>query len=238
MFYIDIETVSAKESFDLLDDRWKALWRIYHDSREFEEPVEESYRIKAAFSAEFGKVACVGVGMVVPNTTGIGSAKIFRATAFASQSEPQVLQWLLGILARAKANVPLCGHNSTSFDFPFVCRRMVANRIALPVQLSCAMMGDKKPWEIPWKDTMKMWACGDFKGNARLDLIAATLGLQSPKSEMDGSKVHEAYYKAKNYAGIQRYCLGDVITTAKIYHLLTGSEFPGEVMEVDPDPPS
>lgn len=238
MFYVDIETASARESFDHLDDRWKDLWTKYHESRELEETPEKSYRKNAAFSAEFGRVVCVGVGMVVPNTTGIGSAKIFRATAFSSQSEQDVLRWFLGIMARAKGGIPICGHNAMAFDFPFLCRRMVANRVQLPQQLSVAILGEKKPWEIPWRDTMKMWACGDFRGNARLDLIAAVLGLPSPKGEMDGSKVHDAFYKARDFIGIQRYCVGDVITTAKIYHLLTGTEFPGEVMEVDPDPPS
>ncbi len=235
MLFVDIETVAMKESFELLDDQWKALWTRYHDAR-FEGEPATTFKENAAFTAEFGRAACVGVGMVVPNSTGIGSAKIFRATAFASVNESAVLQWFASIMSRSKAAVPICGHNATSFDFPFLCRRMSALRMALPSQLAVAMGGEKKPWEIPWRDTMKMWACGDFKANTRLELVASVLGIPNPKAGMDGSKIHHKFFVEKDLVRIQRYCVGDVVTTAKVYHMLTGTEFPGEVMEVDSEP--
>src|SRR5690606_41420287 len=38
----------------------------------------------------------------------------------------------------------LCAHNGKEFDFPYICRRMLINGIALPALLNLA---GRKPWE-------------------------------------------------------------------------------------------
>src|SRR6187551_833952 len=63
LLLIDIETVSEKESFHLLDDEWKELW-IEKTSRSLpaDTSPEEFYPLRAAILAEFAKVACISFG--------------------------------------------------------------------------------------------------------------------------------------------------------------------------------
>ena len=48
----------------------------------------------------------------------------------------------------------MCAHNGKEFDFPFIARRMIVHRIALPKKLN---LFGKKPWEVPHLDTLEMW---------------------------------------------------------------------------------
>jgi len=49
-----------------------------------------------------------------------------------------------------------------------------------------------------------------------LSLLAHTLGIQTPKDDIDGSMVWEVYWKEKNIQRIVTYCQKDVITVAQI----------------------
>ncbi len=63
LFLIDIETVSEKEHFHLLDDEWKELW-VEKISRSLppDTTPEDFYPMRAAILAEFAKVACISFG--------------------------------------------------------------------------------------------------------------------------------------------------------------------------------
>jgi hypothetical protein len=108
----------------------------------------------------------------------------------------------------------LCAHNGKEFDFPYLCRRMLIQGIALPEPLQLA---GKKPWEIRHLDTMELWRFGDYKYYTRLELLAAAFGIPSSKEGIDGSEVNPTYYREKNLEKIKNYCLRDVEVTAKIY---------------------
>jgi 3'-5' exonuclease len=47
-------------------------------------------------------------------------------------------------------------------------------------------------------------------------LLAAALGVPSPKSDIDGSKVGEVFWAEKNLARIALYCQKDVATVANV----------------------
>ena len=108
----------------------------------------------------------------------------------------------------------LCAHNGKEFDFPYLCRRMLIQGIALPEPLQLA---GKKPWEIRHLDTMELWRFGDYKYYTRLELLAAAFGIPSSKEGIDGSEVNPTYYREKNLEKIKNYCLRDVEVTARIY---------------------
>ena len=46
----------------------------------------------------------------------------------------------------------LCAHNGKEFDFPYLCRRMIINGLAIPAILN---ISGKKPWEVNHLDTME-----------------------------------------------------------------------------------
>src|SRR5690606_12792452 len=97
------------------------------------------------------------------------------------------------------------------------CKRMLINGIALPLQLD---LSGKKPWEIPHLDTMELWRFGDFRNAVSLNLMAAVLGIPSPKDDISGKDVFEVYYGENNLDRIRVYCEKDVITTAQILRRL------------------
>jgi len=56
----------------------------------------------------------------------------------------------------------------------------------------------------------------------KLDVLAKSLNIPSPKEDLDGSKVFE-YYQAGNLADIYDYCKRDVETVKRIYRRMTFS---------------
>jgi 3'-5' exonuclease len=54
----------------------------------------------------------------------------------------------------------------------------------------------KKPWETI-SDTMQLWKFGDYKNYTSLKLLAACLGIETSKDDIDGSKVKDVYYMRK-----------------------------------------
>ena len=115
----------------------------------------------------------------------------------------------------------LCGHNGKEFDFPYIARRMIINKVDLPNKLD---LFGKKPWEIAHLDTMELWKFGDYKHYTSLKLMANILGIPSPKEDIDGSMVKTVYYEDKDLDRIVKYCELDVITTAQVFLRLRNDE--------------
>ena len=107
----------------------------------------------------------------------------------------------------------LCAHNGKEFDFPYLCRRLIINGIPIPAILNTS---GKKPWEVCHLDTLELWKFGDFKSFTSLNLLAHTLGIPTPKDDIDGSKVWSVYWNDKDLKRIVNYCQKDVITVAQI----------------------
>ena len=108
----------------------------------------------------------------------------------------------------------LCAHNGKEFDFPYVARRMIINKIPLPEILN---LFGKKPWEIRHLDTMEMWKFGDYKHYTSLQLLTKILEIPSPKDDIDGDQVSNIYYKEKNLERIVKYCEKDTIAVAQVF---------------------
>ncbi len=73
-----------------------------------------------------------------------------------------------------------------------------------------------KPWETNIIDTFQYWRFGDYKHFTSLKLLAACLGVPSPKDDIDGSMVGEVYWKENDISRIVTYCQKDVVTVANI----------------------
>lgn len=212
ILFIDIETVPASPSYDDLSDRWKKLWDLKATrlARDGESP-EELYP-RAGIYAEFGKIVCVSVGFVHQSE----DVREFRVKSFCDVNEAQLLVEfcdLLNTSYNAKSHF-LCAHNGKEFDFPYLCRRIIANGIDMPDILDLA---GKKPWDVKHLDTMQLWKFGDFKSYTSLDLMAALLDIPTPKDDIDGSMIYNIFYQDKDLARIEQYCKKDVATVASIY---------------------
>ncbi len=219
ILFLDIETVSQQPSFDLLPQEWKDLWVRKSEAllRNREDESAESIYGRAAIYAEFGKIICISCGVLQSS----GSGKKILLKSFYGDNEKLLLTEFCDMLNKwaVGANKFLCAHNGKEFDFPYLCRRMVINHMRIPEMLQ---LSGKKPWEVNHLDTMELWKFGDFKSYTTLNLLAHSLGVPTPKDDIDGSMVGEVYWKEKNLGRIVTYCQKDVVTVAQIYLRLNG----------------
>ena len=210
VLFLDIETVPEYPSFNDLDAEEKALWEqktVYKRKDEF---TAEEFYDRAGIWAEFGKIICISVGYFANK----GDLRNFRTTSFYGE-ESKLLQEFKELL-ESHFNRPhhvLCAHNGKEFDFPYIARRMIINRITLPSKLN---LFGKKPWEIAHLDTLELWKFGDYKHYTSLKLMTKILGIPSPKDDIDGSQVRNVFYEENNIDRIIVYCEKDVIAVAQI----------------------
>ena len=220
ILFLDIETVSQKANLDELDSRFKALWEKKSATFRNNNSSELNYEEKAAISAEFGKIICIGTGYFTEQDGEL----IFRTRSITNDSEKTLLVEFSEMLNKLnpQKNWRLCAHNGKEFDFPYLCRRMLISNLPLPLPLQ--IMG-RKPWETAHLiDTMEMWKFGDVKAYTSLDLMAASLGVPSSKDDIDGSQVGRVFYETGDISRIAKYCQKDVSVMAMVYMRLLGME--------------
>lgn len=212
ILFLDIETASQTQKLEDLPSRLQEEWIRKSQQIKPEEPpdAQSLYFEKAGIYAEFGKIVCIGVGFFVYRP---GQDTLeYRTKSFAGESEHDTL-WEFRELLEKKPWI-LCAHNGKEFDIPYICRRMLINRIPLPEVLQLA---GKKPWEIRHMDTMELWKFGDYKHYTRLELLASVFDIPTSKEDIDGSMVNETYYIQNGLEDIRKYCLRDVEVTARVY---------------------
>jgi uncharacterized protein YprB with RNaseH-like and TPR domain len=211
ILFLDIETVPRVPSLNLLEPPIQALWD--KKSRFFRSPEEtaESIYERAGIYAEFGKIICISVGYIKDK-----NPLSFRLKSFFGDDEKVLLSEFSAMLNKftfSKKEALLCAHNGKEFDFPYIARRMIINKLVIPEILDNA---GKKPWEVKLLDTMDLWKFGDYKNYTSLDLLTSILGIPSPKDDIDGSMVARVYYEENDLKRIVRYCEKDVLAIAQV----------------------
>lgn len=221
ILFLDIECVSGKATYEELSDDFKYLWQLKAKTvlrkpePVTEEEAAESYKDKAAIFAEFGKIVCISVGIVVRDKN---KKLSLRLKTFANDDEKVLLEEFSKLVEKYYNNPSrssFCGHNIKEFDIPYICRRLLVNYLPLPNALD---ISGKKPWETHHLiDTMELWKFGDRKNWTSLKLLAAVLGFPSPKDDIDGSEVGRVYWEEKDLKRIGIYCEKDVLATVQLY---------------------
>lgn len=211
ILFLDIETVPQNETWNEVSEITKELFDQKTAYQRKEETTAEAFYERAGIWAEFGKIVCISVGYFTSDE----KEKKLRIKSFYGDDEKVLLQEFKDLLDThfSKKEQVLCAHNGKEFDFPYIARRMIVNRIDLPKKLN---LFGKKPWEIPHLDTMELWKFGDFKHYSSLKLLTSILGIPSPKDDIDGSEVAGVYYKEKNLDRIVQYCEKDTIAVAQL----------------------
>lgn len=207
---LDIETVPQFRQMNDCPAELQHLWaRKAELLKKSDNDTPETLYGRAGIYAEFGKVICVTIGFLNFRDGG----RQFRLKSFAGDDEHAVLSELANMFNRLRPGTILCAHNGKEFDFPYLSRRMIIQNIQLPAILNNA---GKKPWEVPFLDTMELWKFGDYKNFTPLNLLAYILGIPSPKDDIDGSMVGQVYWEENNLPRIVHYCQKDVLTVMQI----------------------
>jgi len=219
ILFLDIETVSQYATFAEVPDDWGMLWRRKAENmmRDKPAPTAEELYDRAAIYAEFGKIICISCGVL----SGPSADRKLLLKSFAGDDEKELLLNFYDLLHRwgSESQKFLCAHNGKEFDFPYLCRRMIIHGMKLPSVLN---LSGKKPWEVPHIDTMELWKFGEYKSFISLNLLAHTLGIPTPKDDIDGSQVGEVYWSQGDLPRIVTYCQKDVATVAQVYLRLHG----------------
>ncbi len=226
LLFLDIETVGIEEDLDSLHSEFPNLYQMWKTSgydyckRRYpneELSINEMFIKKAALLPEFGKIVCISVGFLLAD----GKIKLDSYTG----DEKEILINLTTLLERIdKLNFKLCGHNIKSFDLPYIGKRLLIHGLKIPKILPTY---NDKPWETRVVDTKEVWSFNSYIGLSSLDLICATLDIDSPKDgELKGENMHKYYYdwfegKEKDLGikrddNIKEYCQKDVVSTINL----------------------
>lgn len=210
ILFLDIETVPEFSSFGELTEEKKILYELKTQYQRKEEFSAEEFYDRAGIWAEFGKIVCISVG----HFSFKGEKRHFRITTFSGDEKKLLLEFrdLLNSYYYKPEHV-LCAHNGKEFDFPYIARRMLIHDMELPLKLN---LFGKKPWEVPYLDTLELWKFGDYKHFTSLKLLTHVLGIPSPKDDIDGSEVKKVFYEEKNLQRIISYCEKDVLAIAQV----------------------
>src|SRR5258708_1144720 len=219
VFFLDIETVSPYALIEEVPDERKNLLRHKAESLNRDKPPitpEEIYG-RAAIYAEFGKIVCISCGII----SGSGAGKKISLKSFYGDDEKTLLTQFSDLLLKWSSDHQkyLCAHNGKESDFPYFCRRIIVQGMPIPAVLN---LTGKKPWEVQHIDTMELWKFGEYKSFISLNLLAHTLGIPTPKDDIDGSQVGDVYWSQRDLPRIATYCQKDVITVAQVYLRMHG----------------
>lgn len=214
ILFFDIETVSECERFDELSERSQSLWTKKAKRISSDMSADEAYANRAGIFAEYAKVVCISVGFLHQ----VNDTWKLKLKSFYGDDEYLLLSDFASFL---RDKVPttaihsLCGHNIREFDIPFLCRRMLINRIDIPDMID---LRDTKPWERAHIiDTLQSWKFGDYKNYTSLDTLCNVFGIDSPKDAISGADVHRVYYEDDDLSSIVHYCEKDVFAVMQVY---------------------
>lgn len=206
ILFLDIETVPAYPKIYEMPETFRTHWEKKSEYFRKEGETAEDVYCRAGIYSEFGKIVCISVGFIFNNK--------FRVKSFAGDNEKDLLFDFISLMNKWDNGTKLlCGHNLKEFDVPYIARRILINRLQLPVAFDIA---GKKPWEIKHLDTLELWKFGDYKNYTSLALLADLFEIPTPKDDIDGSQVYEVYYLGKDIDRIAKYCEKDVLCVANL----------------------
>ena len=217
LLFVDIETVTAEPTYDQLSPVMQRAWQRKAQAlhRADDVSVEDLYADRGGIYAEFGKIIVISVGFfhtLEDETTEL------RVKCISGDDEKDLLENFKDtVLKFDQKKLQLCAHNGKEFDFPYLCRRMLANGIALPPSLD---LGGLRSWQVPHLDTMQLWKFGDYKSYTPLELLAAVFGLVDDTDMIEGSDVNRVYHQENDLGKITRFCQRNIGLLAQVYRRL------------------
>jgi predicted PolB exonuclease-like 3'-5' exonuclease len=200
--FFDIETCgnySSYQEFQKADPEGAHIWEKKSHRMSYGSP-EEGYTNKVSLFPEFGRIVCLSYGVWKNGEIAVNT--------IIDPNENVMIKYIANLFHKAGSNglVPT-GWNIKNFDIPWVQRKLAMHGLMVPNSISTF---EKKPWDVNIFDMKEMW-----KSFSNLDVTfeeaAYVMGIPTPKDDIDGSQVHEEFWKG-NTERIQTYCEKDVKT--------------------------
>jgi len=203
MLFFDIETCgnyATFKDFVMADPNAAKIWEKKANRLGYDD-YDKSYEEKVSLFPEFGRIACFSFGVWDNGEITIKSINI---------SEEYIMMKTIGnLLRKASSNnmVPV-GWNIKNFDLPWLVRKFLMHGLEVPHIIQSY---GKKPWEVSSIDLKDLW-----KSFSSLDVTfeeaVYSMGIPTPKDDIDGSQVHETIWKDSTYglSQVTEYCEKDV----------------------------
>lgn len=168
---------------------------------------KDLYFEMAGLYPEYGKVICISIGSIKDGK--------FNIISFVGEEQELLSNFAYGVsmtykrLSMSYSDVWVVGHNISFFDIPYITKRMNLHGLLVPQFLHKAF---QQPWNKKVVDTATEWRVGNTTGDATLETIAISLGIDSSKNhEVNGETMARYYYSsASNIEKIAEYCEDDV----------------------------
>lgn len=212
LFHFDIETVGEYKDFDqfkennergsdLFYSKYNKLkWYDRYDS------INEAYLNNAGIISTYGRIVCISFGFT-------NSKEEKKIKSFAGENEKDVVENFNEVLKKIETkNFNLTGFRIRHFDIPWVLHKLHKYNIE-PANIIYTY--NKKPWDMRITDLSEDWK-GSFAWQFSFDEVCYELGVESPKTETNGSLVHTIYWEDGDIDRIKRYCEQDISSSIDV----------------------
>lgn len=222
ILFLELSTVSAFESLSDAPDAYRGLWEEWSSARDTAEWQDYSL---AGLTAEFGRI----VGLTLGYLRDPDQGGDFRLTSWVGGEEAILAEFVrvLTVIERRNPDVRLCAHNGKAFDFPFLAKRLLINRIPRPAKIDISGV---KPWNLPHIDTLELWGHAGRPAYVGLRMLAYLLDIPLPYEWVQGDSMHALYYAREDYETIGKQGQLEVYVTAQVLRRLAGEDLlPSEI---------
>ena len=205
LFFFDIETCGEYKDYDTFldtDERGAKLFAGKFKKMNWSDKyvdINEAYLENAGIISTYGRIVCISFGFIDNE----GKSKI---SSYYGDNEEDIVNSFNNLLKKIETkNFNLSGFRILNFDIPWVLHKLHKYGIE-PANM--IYLYDKKPWDLRVVDMSDDWK-SRFAWAFSFDELAYELGINSPKDAMNGSDVHEYYWKGR-IEEIKSYCEKDV----------------------------
>ena len=175
-------------------DLRRIVRRVINESKEGEKmswnekykDINEAYLENAGIISTYGRIVCISFGYETNGEKQIRS--------FYGDDEKDIVESFNNLLKKIETkSFSLSGFRINHFDIPWVLHKLHKYGID-PANM--IYLYDKKPWDMRIVDMSDDWK-QKFAWAFSFDEMCYELSVDSPKSNMNGSQVHEFYHNGK-----------------------------------------
>lgn len=199
---LDIETVPARELEDYSDTVQEKIQQRIDRNRERNPDFD--YKYFASTHGDFGQIICISMGYLHGEKIKLKSLYGDDEAAILREFDA-VCKTIDGIFIH---------YNGLGFDIPFILQRMAHHGIK---PSNPRLSNLRKFSKEPHFDIMQIYYNWNFQNVLPLGILSELHGIPSPKEDLSGDKVYEAYLVGE-WERIARYCEFDVATTLNLWN--------------------
>ena len=211
LFFFDIETCGEYKDYDTFldtDERGAKLFAGKFEKMNWSDKykdINEAYLENAGIISTYGRIVCISFGF-------IDNEGVSKISSYYGDNEEDIVNSFNNLLKKIETkNFNLSGFRILHFDLPWVLHKLHKYGIE-PANM--IYLYDKKPWDLRVVDMSDDWK-GKFAWAFSFDELAYELNIKSPKDAMNGSQVHEYYWKGR-VEEVKTYCEKDVEVSIEV----------------------